>query len=434
MSAIRAPLVMIIAVAAVGGVVPAAAGAQGSKNADAIKVVSLAKLDTRLREYHLTTPALPAATIVRVLLPDGYAQRPRRRYPVLYLLHGCCDVGLDGAQAWTIHGEAEQATAGKGLIVVMPSGGRGGMYSNWLTAGEQGRPQWETYHVRELIPWIDRRFRTRADRTGRVIGGLSMGGFGTMKYAATYPDKFIAAASFSGIVDSNVDAGATHASLPSFDGGNGGSVWGPRATDGIRWRSQNARDLAENLRPLQLTIRTGDGRPGPLDAPGRPADPIEAIVRRNSLSLHDRLVAFRIAHTWDDYGPGTHTWLYWARGLRQTLPGFLAILRDPPGPPAKVTYRSAKPTYRVFGWHVAWDRDDLAFTRLASASREGFVLKGSGTAVVRTPKRFPRCPKVTVDGTTVAAQVDRARRLTIPVATGSDGRAKVRIRARHRCG
>jgi S-formylglutathione hydrolase FrmB len=413
--------------------VAAVVGAQRSAGADAIEVLSGEKLDTRLREYRLKTPALSAPTIVRVLLPDGYSERPKRRYPVLYLLHGCCDFDVDGAQAWTVHGEAEQATAGKGLIVVMPAGGRGGMYSNWLSAGAQGRPQWETYHVRQLIPWVDRRFRTRAGRGGRVIAGLSMGGFGAMKYGATYPDKFVAAAAFSGIVDSNVDNGAYHAAIPSFDGGNAGSVWGPRATDEIRWRSQNPWDLAANLRPLQLTIRTGNGQPGPLDAPGRPFDAIEAAVQRNSVSLHERLVALGIAHTWDDYGPGTHTWPYWTRDLEQTLPDLLATLRNPPAPPAKVSYRSARPTYRVFGWRVAWDRAELAFTRLASAGRRGFVLKGSGSAVVRTPKRFPRCPMVTVDGTPVTVTRDRVRRLTIPVATGSDGRAKVRIKARRRC-
>ena len=53
--------------------------------------------------------------------------------------------------------------------------------------------------------------------------------------------------------------------------------------------------------------------------------------------------------------------------------------------------------------------------------------------MVRTPKRFPSCPKVTVDGTAVTAKVDRARRLSITVTTGSDARAKVRISARSRC-
>jgi S-formylglutathione hydrolase FrmB len=421
-TALVAPAVLGAALAIA---VPAAA--RPATGADAIKVESRQQLDPRLREYSLATPALPKSTILRVLLPDGYKQHPKRRYPVLYLLHGCCDFDVDGSQAWTTHGEAEKATAGKGLIVVMPAGGRGGMYSDWLTAGTQGRPQWETYHVRQLIPWVDRTFRTRPRRGGRAIAGLSMGGFGAMKYAATYPDKFVAAASFSGIVDSNVDDGQTHGFLPSFDGGTPASVWGPRETDEIRWRSQNPWDLAENLRPLQLAIRTGNGQRGPLDEGGPPYDPLEAGVHENSVSLHKRFKALRIPHTWDDYGPGTHTWPYWARDLRRSLPQQLAVLRHPPDPPRRVTYRSARPAYRVFGWRVAWKRDGLAFTRLVRAGRSGFVLEGSGKATVRTRSGHPRGSTVTVDGVRVPASRDRAGRLTIRVATGSDRKATVAI-------
>ena len=420
-----------LAVAALAAALaPAAASAvSAASGARAIRVESRRQLDPRLREYSLTTSALPGPTIVRVLLPDGYRQHPRRRYPVLYLLHGCCDFDVDGAQAWTTHGEAERATKGRDLIVVMPAGGRGGMYSDWLTAGSQGRPQWETYHVGQLIPWVDRTFRTRARRGGRAIAGLSMGGFGAMKYAATYPDRFVAAASFSGIVDSNVDDGQAHGFLPTFDGGTPASVWGPRQTDEVRWRSQNPWDLAGNLRPLQLAIRTGNGQRGPLDEGGAPYDPLEAGVHENSVSLHTRLKALRIPHTWDDYGPGTHTWPYWARDLRRSLPQQLAVLRHPPAPPKRVTYTSARPVYRVFGWRVAWKRDGLAFTRLMRARRRGFVLEGIGRATVRTRSRYPKGTKVTVDGVRVAALRGRAGRLTIPVATGGDGRATVTVAA-----
>jgi diacylglycerol O-acyltransferase / trehalose O-mycolyltransferase len=422
----RMTLVACAAVAAALAIaVPAAA--RPATGADAIEVESRRQIDRRLREYLLATPALPSSTILRVLLPDGYRQHPTRRYPVLYLLHGCCDFDVDGSQAWTTHGEAEKATAGRNLIVVMPAGGRGGMYSNWLMAGSQGRPRWETYHVGQLIPWVDRTFRTRARRGGRAIAGLSMGGFGAMKYAATYPDRFVAAAAFSGIVDSNVDDGQVHGFLPSFDGGTPASVWGPRETDEVRWRSQNPWDLAENLRPLQLAVRTGNGQRGPLDDGGAPYDPLEAGVHRNSVSLHNRLRALRIPHTWDDYGPGTHTWPYWARGLRRSLPQQLAVLRNPPPPPRRVTYRSARPTYGVFGWRVAWKREGLDFTRLLRASRRGFVLEGAGRATVRTRRGHAKGSTVTVDGARVPASRDRAGRLTIGVAAGDDGRATVRI-------
>jgi S-formylglutathione hydrolase FrmB len=48
-----------------------------------------------------------------------------------------------------------------------------------------------------------------------------------------------------------------------------------------------------------------------------------------SVSFHQRLLALGIPHIWDDYGPGTHTWPYWQRDLRQALPSMLATLSPP---------------------------------------------------------------------------------------------------------
>src|SRR4051794_37734841 len=164
-------------------------------------VVSTRQLTPRLTELTLRTPALATDTVLRVLLPDGYAASPVRRYPVLYLLHGCCDFDVRGSQAWTTHGEAEKATAGLPLIVVMPDAGAGGFYSDWFNGGAGGPPKWETYHINQLIPFVDKRYRTVATREGRAVTGLSMGGFGAMSYASRHPDLFVAAASFSGAVD-----------------------------------------------------------------------------------------------------------------------------------------------------------------------------------------------------------------------------------------
>src|SRR3712207_892789 len=387
------------------------------------------RLSPRLIELGFAPNALPGETNVRVLLPDGYDTQPGRRWPVLYLRHGCCGVDVRGSQAWTTHGEAEQGTAGLRLIVVMADGGRGGMYSDWLAPGASGRALWETYHLEQLVPWVDRELRTIARREGRAIAGLSMGGFGAMKYAATHPDRFVAAASLSGIVDSNTDDGAIHAGLPGFDGGTPASVWGPRRTDELRWRSQNPWDLAENLRPLQIALRTGNGQPGPYDEQDGRSDGVEEAAHRNSVSLHERFGALGIAHTWDDYGPGKHTWPYWARGLRQTLSQLMPLFSTPSPPPSKTTSRPARPAFEIFGWRVSWNRDQLAFSRLADADAAGFVLEGAGAADVRTPAAYAEGspPEVTVDGVAAPADIGGDGRLRVRVSTGADERAVDRI-------
>jgi S-formylglutathione hydrolase FrmB len=140
-------------------------------------------------------PARPNALRVNVLLPDGYDGR--RRFPVLYLLHGHGDAYDYWANAQ--RGDVANIAAGLGAIVVMPEGARG-WYANWWKGGARGDPAWERYHLDELIPLVERRLRIRPQRRWHAIAGLSMGGLGALYYASQLPGYFGSAASFSGAI------------------------------------------------------------------------------------------------------------------------------------------------------------------------------------------------------------------------------------------
>jgi diacylglycerol O-acyltransferase/trehalose O-mycolyltransferase len=288
----------------------ATARAAAGSGARAISVVRRERLDGRLEEWTLRTPALEGATRVRVLLPAGYARDPGRRYPVIYLLHGADS----DETSWTRFGDAEAITARAPLIVVMPDGGRQGWYTDWYRGSRPVRPRWETYHVGELVPWVDAHFRTVAGRRGRAIAGLSMGGYGALTYAARHPDVYAAAASFSGALEIGSE-----------------EALGPRAGNAARWRAHLPISLAPRLRSLALVeLRTGDGPPGPLDRAGTPRDcgacDLERFLHPANVRMHERLARLGIRHVWDDYGPGTHDWPYWRRDLQRTLPGLMRVL------------------------------------------------------------------------------------------------------------
>ena len=387
----------------------------GAARADGLSVVAVKQLDARLREYTLHTSALSSDTHVRVLLPDGYDPSRATRYPVLYLLHGCCD----DYRSWTDKGDAEKITAGMPLIVVMPDAGQGGFYTDWYNGGAGGPPKWESYHVGQLIPWVDRSFPTVAARAGRALAGLSMGGFGAMTYAARHPDMFVAAASFSGAVD-NMDttAGRADGAFAGLDGGTPDSIWGSRETEAIRWRAHNPVDLAENLRGMQLTIRTGNGQPGGPYGGG--PDGLEMGVHEESTNLHDRLDALKIPHVWQDYGPGAHSWPYWERDLRLTLPDIMNAFAHPPAPPSAVTFTAVEPTYEAYGWHVALTRPALEFSRLENATAAGFTLAGTGAAKVTTPALYApgSVHGVTSGEKQLTLTADSSGALTIPVDLG----------------
>jgi S-formylglutathione hydrolase FrmB len=281
-------------------------------------LVSTQHLSPRLEELRVSSPALARGTSVRVLVPDGFDPQVDH-LPVLYLLHG----GFGSERDWTDAGDAEAATAGLPLIVVMPAGGIGGWYSDWQSTPREGPQRWETYHLNELRPFIEQRYATRTDRDGRAVVGLSMGGFGAMHYAARHPDLFGFAASFSGAVDIlHPGISGVITISPLAHQGLPGQVFGNRGAAEAKWHAHNPVDLASRLRTVDVQIRTGNGRPG--GPHGGAPDPQEYGVWQASTTLHERLNALGIAHVFEDRGPGAHNFDYWRDDLRSTLPGVMA--------------------------------------------------------------------------------------------------------------
>lgn len=376
-------------------------------------------ISPRLHELMFHSQALEADVGARVLLPADYDENNPRQYPVLYLLHGCCDFDVPGFAAWTTHSDVEALTEGLPLIVVMPMGSRGGLYADWYNFGGYGAPRWETHHIRELLPWIEGHYRVRTDRNGRMLAGLSMGGHGSFTYAAKYPDLFASAAAYSPMLDTNTERGiaAVHV-LETADVGVAGGAFGERPLEEVRWRGHNPVDLAENLGNTQLFIRTGDGTQDGV--PVAPTDPIESIVSEMSANMDQALTQLGIAHFYEDYGHGGHSWPFWQDDLHLTLPQQLAYIEGNPPAPELISYLSIDPVFSVFGWNVDITRDVLEFARLGTASRSGFTLSGSGKAVVTTPDFYKAgCAYlVATDDVASTLNADAAGRLVIPVDLG----------------
>jgi S-formylglutathione hydrolase FrmB len=380
--------------------------------ANPLELVGSEPLSPRLSELTFRTPAVAGETKVRILVPAGYDASGATRYPVLLLLHG----GADDYRSWTDKGDAEAITAPLQAIVVMPDSGTGGGYTDWYNGGAFGPPAWKAYHLGQLLPWVDAHYPTVARRTGRAIAGLSMGGYGTMHYAASRPDLFVSASAWSPAVD------LTSPPLIAVNQLSAPDAYGDWATQEIRWRGRNPVDLAPNLAGLDLTLRTGNGMPG--GPGGDTGDPVEAEVHQEATTLHERLAALGIPHEWDDYGAGGHAWFYWQRDLRQLVEHLPAVFANPPERPTRFDYRSIDPLFAVYGWRVAFDRPALEFAELLDAGRGGFTLRGSGNAVVRTarvvrPGRRVRTIVRTAAGTVTATRrADRRGRVTVPVALG----------------
>jgi S-formylglutathione hydrolase FrmB len=398
---------------------PAAISAPAPAGSPGLQYLGTQHLSPRLEELTFSTPALAAPTKVRVLLPSGYDPSGRTRYPMMLLLHGA----NESYTAWTTAGHAEQITAGYPLIVVMPDGGVDGGYQDWYNGGAGGPPAWETYHIGQLLPWIDGHFPTVGTRAGRAVAGVSMGGGGSMHYAAAHPDLFAAAASFSGAVDNgNFYMQQLDEATGVPDAKPPGSACGLWQTDEVRCRGVNALDLAENLKGLFLQVDTGDGYPGGPDGNG--PDLIESGVYQQSVSFHEKLQQLGIAHVWDYYGPGGHEYYYFDRDLAHLLPRLMQVFAHPRAAPLPFDYTSVAADYSAYGWHLTIARPALEFSELRFASPSGFELHGSGTAHVTTAGYYRAGQALAVgvrnlDGqTTQLLHADGNGRLSLPLILG----------------
>jgi len=108
-----------------------------------------------------------------VFTPESYDTEKERRFPVLYWLHGSGgSTSAAVAQIAQRYGEAMRAGKIPPMIMVFPNGLPMGMWCDW----KDGSVKLETMFIEELIPHIDRSFRTQAKREGRIIEGFSMAG------------------------------------------------------------------------------------------------------------------------------------------------------------------------------------------------------------------------------------------------------------------
>src|SRR5205085_476743 len=271
------------------------------------------QVNPRLLAVVVTTSALPSPANVYVLLPRDYATRPRRHWPVFYLLHGTSGTASD----WTKMGDAQNVIGNRELITVMPDIALNDDGGGWCTDWPNGAESWETFHIDQLIPWVDSNLQTIPTRQKRAIAGLSQGGFCSLSYAARHPDLFGVALGYSGAPDIYYDPldrtgamliinateiGLTHVAPDTF--------FGNPVTDGINWAAHDPATLAENLRWTRMYMYWGNGLPGPLDPDPvsglTGASEIEGAVAQSNQGFQQRLNALGIPAYFDDYGNGTH--------------------------------------------------------------------------------------------------------------------------------
>jgi S-formylglutathione hydrolase FrmB len=175
-----------------------------------------APAEARVRDEVLHSAALGRDMHYRVLLPAAVTSGGR--FPVLYLLHGIYGDYLN----WDTRTGLENYTRDLPLLIVMPDAD-----DSWYTnSSAVPQDKFEDYVARDLITDVDKKYPTVQARYARAIAGLSMGGYGALKFGIKYPELFAFAGSLSGALNAaqNLDVLRPEfraSLLPAF--GNAGS-------------------------------------------------------------------------------------------------------------------------------------------------------------------------------------------------------------------
>ncbi|MET8458460.1 alpha/beta hydrolase [Streptomyces parvulus] len=286
---------------------------------------------------------------IRVFLPSGYAADPGRRWPVTYFLHGGPGTVDDAA--------AVPALRSDDMITVVPDGGRKGWYADWVMQNTAlGAADWETFHLEQVVPFIDANLRTVPDRAHRAVSGLSMGGSGALHYAQARPDLFGHVAALSGGLDfgmAEVRAVvlATELNLPGAwcaissaapgtcsDYGpyvDSDAIFGsPYPIFGDRvWKAYDPAAPANlaRLAGTGITLYTGDN------------DVIETYTAKAAHTVKSRLDQLAVPSRLVDYGNGAsldpgcdggHNYACWAPAFADWVPRLTAAFEAAPSPSA----------------------------------------------------------------------------------------------------
>jgi S-formylglutathione hydrolase FrmB len=305
-----------------------------------------------------------------VLLPDGYD--PKRRYPLLLLLHGAGERWDSWARA--DRGNIAQTAKGLDAIIVMPEGAVG-FYTNWWNGGRRGDPQWERYIFDELLPLIERRYPIRAARRYHAIAGFSMAGLGSSLLATQRPGYFGSAAPFSGFV--SVQRPENDIGLSFFSGVDYQQIFGPPA--GFYAAGHNPVALARNLQYTRMFVASGNGIPQPgvdADLTDILSGSLEAFLLDQNREFVDALRKAGATVTFRTH-LGNHSFPYWREDLKAFIASnpFAAVQSAP----SKWTFSTVAQQGEAWGLKFAFARPP---DRVVTLRREGAELVGEGAGEI----------------------------------------------------
>lgn len=246
-------------------------------------------------EMKFHSDALGRGVSVNVILPEkaksmiGMEGKLQTKYKTLYLLHGLSD----DHSVWMRRTSIERYAAMRGIAVVMPAVER-----SWYTDTAYGA-NYFTFITKELPQVCRNYFQGMSHlQEDNFIAGLSMGGYGALKAALTYPENYAGCASLSGALDivdffDYLDIKEWRANF-GFDLENASQVEGTK--EDLFYLADNAAKFGR----IYMCCGTEDG------------------ILSHSRKFHNKLQSLGVEHAYQE-SSGNHSWKYWDENIEQAL-------------------------------------------------------------------------------------------------------------------
>jgi S-formylglutathione hydrolase FrmB len=276
----------------------------------AIVIVPLSvRAQSRIECDALNSRILKYAVHYCVYLPASYDSgannKPPQNYPVLYFLHGLGDneKTLFNSGGWTMLDDLRQQHKLGDFLIVAPEG-RKSFYIN----SADGSVRYSDFFLQEFIPLIEGKYRISKGRSNRAITGISMGGYGALRFAFSHPEMFSAVSAQSAAL---ITESPRELDLAARSGAPLGKVLADVFGDPIavaHWNANNpfilARKNAAALKKLAIYFNCGQN-----DNYG---------FEKGAAALHDELLKENVKHEYHLY-PGDHSFTYFLAHFAEVM-------------------------------------------------------------------------------------------------------------------
>jgi S-formylglutathione hydrolase FrmB len=241
---------------------------------------------------------MPGPVRYCALLPPDYDTQADRKFPVLYFLHGLRgdESFLVASGGWNFIEDEQQQKRISGFVLITPEAD-----STFYINSRSGPVKYEDFFIHDFIPQMERHFRLVGTRSGRAIGGISMGGYGALRFAFKYPQMFVAVAVHMPALLEHMPKGSSDAGIGQFMGRAFG-----QPLDEAYWNANTPFVFVRtaNLHGMKIYADCGNQDDFGFDV--------------GTVAMDRLLTARHIPHTFHIY-PGRHDWSFVAQHLDESL-------------------------------------------------------------------------------------------------------------------